>query len=149
MKPVISLMLGAALLAAAPAWSQVTVAQPWVRATVAQQKATGAFMTLTSAKDVRLVGASSPAAGTVEVHEMKMVGDVMKMRHVPALPLPAGQAVALTPGGYHLMLLDVKQQFKDGDKVPLTLEVEDAQKVRTKLEVEAIVRPLNSAPMKH
>lgn len=149
MKPIISLMLAAALMAAAPAWSQVTVAQPWVRATVAQQKATGAFMTLTSAKDVRLVGASSPAAGTVEVHEMKMVGDVMKMRHVPALPLPAGQAVALTPGGYHLMLLDVKQQFKDGDKVPLTLELEDAQKVRSKLEVQAIVRPLNSAAMQH
>ena len=149
MKPIISLMLAAALMAAAPAWSQVTVAQPWVRATVAQQKATGAFMTLTSAKDVRLVGASSPAAGTVEVHEMKMVGDVMKMRHVPALPLPAGQAVALTPGGYHLMLLDVKQQFKDGDKVPLTLELEDAQKGRSKLEVQAIVRPLNSAAMQH
>lgn len=149
MKPVISLMFGAALLAAAPAWSQVTVAQPWVRATVAQQKATGAFMTLTSAKDVRLVGASSPAAGAVEVHEMKMVGDIMKMRHLPSLPLPAGQAVALTPGGYHLMLLDVKQQFKDGDKVPLTLELEDAQKVRTKLPVEATVRPLNSAAMQH
>lgn len=149
MKPVISLMLGAALLAAAPAWSQVTVAQPWVRATVAQQKATGAFMTLTSAKDVRLVGASSPAAGAVEVHEMKMVDDIMKMRHLPSLPLPAGQAVALTPGGYHLMLLDVKQQFKDGDKVPLTLELEDAQKVRTKLQVEATVRPLNSAAMQH
>ena len=149
MKPVISLMLATALLAASPAWSQVTVTQPWVRATVAQQKATGAFMTLTSAKDVRLVGASSPAAGTVEVHEMKMAGDVMKMRHVPALPLPAGQAVALTPGGYHLMLLDVKQQFKDGDKVPLTLELEDAQKVRSKLEVLAIVRPLNSAAMQH
>jgi hypothetical protein len=149
MKPVISLILASALLAAAPAWSQVTVTQPWVRATVAQQKATGAFMTLTSAKDVRLVGASSPAAGAVEVHEMKMVGDVMKMRHVPALPLPAGQAVALTPGGYHLMLLDVKQQFKDGDKVPLTLELEDAQKVRSKLEVQAIVRPLNSAAVQH
>lgn len=149
MKPVISLMLASALLAAAPAWSQVTVTQPWVRATVAQQKATGAFMTLTSAKDVRLVGASSPAAGAVEVHEMKMVDDVMKMRHVPALPLPAGQAVALTPGGYHLMLLDVKQQFKEGDKVPLTLELEDAQKVRSKLEVQAIVRPLNSAAMQH
>jgi copper(I)-binding protein len=149
MKPMFSLMFGAALLAAAPAWSQVTVSQPWVRATVAQQKATGAFMTLTSAKELRLVGASSPAAGAVEVHEMKMVDDVMRMRHVPALPLPAGQAVALTPGGYHLMLLDVKQQFKDGDKVPLTLEVEDAQKVRSKVEVVAIVRPLNSAAMQH
>ena len=145
MKPIISLMLAAALMAAAPAWSQVTVAQPWVRATVAQQKATGAFMTLTSAKDVRLVGASSPAAGTVEVHEMKMVDDVMRMRQVPALELPAGKPVALTPGGYHLMLFQLKQPLKDGDKVPLVLEVEDAAKVRSTIKVDAIVKPLNAA----
>nr|WP_315401551.1 copper chaperone PCu(A)C [uncultured Duganella sp.] len=145
MKKLLSLLL----LAALPALAQVTVGEPWVRATVAAQKATGAFMTLTSTKGAKLVGASSPAAGAVEVHEMKMVGDVMKMRQLDTLPLPAGQAVTLAPGGYHLMLLDVKQQFKDGDKVPLTLEIEDAQKKRSKLQVEAIVRPLGGAPMKH
>jgi len=145
MKTIISVMLGATLLAAAPAWAQVTVDQPWVRGTVAAQKVTGAFMTLTAAKDSRLVAVSSPVAGTVEVHEMKMVDDVMRMRQVPALELPAGKPVALTPGGYHLMLFQLKQQLKDGDKVPLVLEVEDAAKVRSSIKVEALVKPLNAA----
>lgn len=133
------------LLAALPALAQVTVAEPWVRATVAAQKATGAFMTLTSAQGAKLVGVSSPAAGTVEVHEMKMVDDVMRMRRIDALELPAGKPVALTPGGYHLMLFQLKQQLKDGDKVPLVLEVEDAAKVRSSIKVEALVKPLNAA----
>ena len=141
MKKLLSLFLFAAL----PAFAQVAVNEAWVRATVAQQKATGAFMTLTSRQDSKLVAASSPVAGVVEVHEMKMVDDVMRMRQIPALPLPAGQPVALNPGGYHLMLLELKQPLKDGDKVPLTLEVEDGKQVRSSITVEATVRPLNSA----
>ena len=145
MKKLLSLML----LAALPALAQVTVGEPWVRATVAQQKATGAFMTLTSVQGAKLVAASSPAAGVVEVHEMKMVDDVMRMRQITALELPAGTPVALSPGGYHLMLLELKQPLKDGDKVPLTLEIEDAQNVRSKIVVEAPVKPLNAAAMHH
>lgn len=145
MKTLIPFILGSTLLAAAPAWSQVTVDQPWVRATVAAQKVTGAFMTLTATKDSRLVGVSTPAAGVVEVHEMKMVDDLMRMRQVTALDLPAGKPVALVPGGYHLMLFQLKQQLKDGDKVPLTLEIEDASKVRSTIKVEAVVKPLNAA----
>jgi copper(I)-binding protein len=145
MKKLLSLLL----LAALPALAQVTVGEPWVRATVAQQKATGAFMTLTSAQGARLIAASSPAAGAVEVHEMKMVDDVMRMRQITALELPAGKPVALSPGGYHLMLLELKQPLKDGDKVALTLEIEDAQKVRSKVLVEAPVKPLNAAAMRH
>jgi len=132
-------------MAALPAFAQVVVNEAWVRATVPQQKATGAFMTLTSTQDGKLVAASSPVAGVVEVHEMKMVDDVMRMRQVPGLPLPAGQAVALRPGGYHLMLLELKQPLKEGDKVPLTLEVEDAKQVRSNITVEATVRALNAA----
>lgn len=141
MKKLLSLFL----LAALPALAQVTVGEPWVRATVAAQKATGAFMTLTSVQPVKLVGVSSPAAGTVEVHEMKMENDMMRMRQLPALDLPAGQLVKLAPGGYHLMLLDLKQPLKDGDKIPLTLEFEDAKKVRSKVVVDAPVKPLNAA----
>jgi copper(I)-binding protein len=141
MKKLLSLLLMAAL----PALAQVTVGEPWVRATVAAQKATGAFMTLTSTQNVKLVGVSSPAAGIVEVHEMKMDNDMMRMRQIPALELPAGKAVKLAPGGYHLMLLDLKQPLKDGDKVALTLEIEDAQKVRSKVLVDAPVKPLNAA----
>ncbi|MES2161619.1 MAG: copper chaperone PCu(A)C [Pseudomonadota bacterium] len=141
MKRMIYLML----LAALPAFAQVTVSEAWVRGTVASQKATGAFMTLTSVKDSRLVGASSPAAGVVEVHEMKMVNDMMSMRQIDGLALPAGQVVKLAPGGYHLMLMQLTQPLADGAKVPLTLEFEDANKVRSKVAVDAIVKPLNSA----
>ncbi|MYM96558.1 copper chaperone PCu(A)C [Duganella vulcania] len=141
MKRMIYLML----LAALPAFAQVTVSEAWVRGTVAAQKATGAFMTLTSAQDSRLVGASSPAAGVVEVHEMKMVGDVMRMRQIDGLALPAGQPVQLSPGGYHLMMMQLKQPLSNGEKIPLTLEFEDAHKVRSKVVVDAVVKPLNAA----
>lgn len=141
MKRIIYLLL----LAALPAFAQVTVSEAWVRGTVAAQKATGAFMTLTSKQDSRLVGASSPAAGVVEVHEMKMVGDVMRMRQIDGLALPAGQPVQLSPGGYHLMMMQLKQPLADGQKIPLTLEFEDAHKVRSKVVVDAVVKPLGSA----
>lgn len=149
MKTIATLLLSTAMLAALPAWAQVTVDQPWVRGTVPAQKVTGAFMTLTAARDARLVGVSTPVAGVVEVHEMKMVDDVMRMRQIPALDLPAGKAVSLVPGGYHLMLFQLKGQLKEGDKVPLTLEIEDAAKVRSTVKVEALVRPLGTAPAHH
>jgi copper(I)-binding protein len=141
MKKLLSLLLMAAL----PALAQVTIGEPWVRATVAAQKATGAFMTLTSVQPVKLVSVSSPAAGVVEMHEMKMENDMMRMRQMPTLDLPAGQLVKLAPGGYHLMLLELKQPLKEGDKIPLTLEFEDAKKVRSKVVVDAPVKPLNAA----
>ncbi|MFP5400603.1 MAG: copper chaperone PCu(A)C [Gammaproteobacteria bacterium] len=127
--------------------AEVTVAEPWVRATVPAQKATGAFMKLTSDADARLVSAASPVAGVVEIHEMLMEKDVMKMSPVQALDLPAGQAVELKPGGYHVMLMDLKAQVKEGDQVPLTLTVENKDGSRQTIELTAPVRPLN-APMK-
>ena len=111
-------------LLASLAHAQVTVSEAWVRATVAQQKATGAFMQLQSAQDAKLVSAQSPVAGVTEVHEMAMDNGVMKMRPIPFLALPAGKAVELKPGGYHVMLMDLKGQVKDGDMVPVTLVVE-------------------------
>jgi copper(I)-binding protein len=130
------------LLAALPAMAQVTVSEAWVRGTVAQQKATGAFMTLNAAQDSRLLSASSPVAGVVEVHEMTMTDNVMRMRQLDSLALPAGKPVKLMPGGYHLMLLQLQRPLSEGDKVPLTLELEDAKHVRSKVTVEALVRPL-------
>lgn len=118
----------------------VTVQEPWVRATVAQQKVTGAFMRLTATTDMQLVAIASPLADRVELHEMKMDGEVMTMRAVPSLALPAGKPVALAPGGYHLMLFGLHQQLKAGDKVPLTLTVEDAQKQRTTIAVDAVAK---------
>ena len=129
----------AALIVSLSAAAQVTVTDPWIRGTVQGQLATGAFMKLQSAKDARLVEATSPVAGVVEIHEMAIENNVMRMRAVPALPLPAGRTIELKPGGYHVMLMDLKQQMKDGDVVPVTLVVESGGKRET-IEVKAPVR---------
>lgn len=125
------------------AHAQVTVKDPWVRATVAQQKATGAFMQITSAQDARLVEVQSPIAGVVEIHEMSMDKDVMRMRAMTnGLELPAGKTVELKSGGYHVMLMSLKQQMKEGESVPLTLIIEGKDKKRSAIEVTAPVKPL-------
>jgi len=138
-------------LSATNLWAQtaVKVDDAWVRGTVAQQKATGAFMRLTAEKNTRLVAASSPVAGVVEIHEMAMENDVMKMRQVPGLDLVAGRTTELKPGGYHVMLMDLKQQMKGGDVVPLTLVFEDEGKKRFTQDVKAPVTALGggNAPM--
>ena len=134
------LLLASALLASFAVQAQVKVDDAWVRATVAPQKSTGAFMQLTSAKPVKVVAASSPVAAVVEIHEMKMEDGVMKMRAVDALQLPAGQAVALKPGSYHVMLMGLKAPIKAGETVPLTLTVEGEDKQRTAVEIKAEAR---------
>lgn len=151
------------LAVAAPAFAQVPSAQPnksaaglaaaralpkveraWVRSTVPGQQGTGAFMALTASEPLQLVGVSTPVAGIAEVHEMKMDGDVMKMRAVSKLDLPAGRAVELKPGGYHLMLMDLKQPLPAGTAVPLTLVLRDAKGRDSKLELK--VRVAATAP---
>ena len=118
----------------------VDVQGAWARATVPGQKATGAFMKLTAKDGSRLVGVSSPVAGVGEVHEMKMEGDVMKMRAVPGgLDLPAGKAVELKPGGYHVMLMDLKSTLQKDTTIPLTLVFKDAKGVETKAEIQVPV----------
>lgn len=114
----------------------VQVKDAWVRATVAGQQGTGAFMTLTARSATRLVGLSTPVAGVAEVHEMKMEGDVMKMRALPSLDLPAGKAVQLKSGGYHVMLMDLKQPLHRGSSVPLTLVFKDAKGLESRLELK-------------
>ena len=148
--PNLVLALGLTLVAAT-AQAQTTVRDPWVRGTVAQQKATGMFAQITSTAGGKLVSASSPVAGVVEIHEMSMDNNVMKMRAVPALDLPAGKAVELKPGGYHVMLLDLKQQLKAGDTVAVTLVVEGKDGKKETVEVKAPVKALNAAaePHKH
>ncbi len=123
--------------------ANVALAQPvavngaWARATVQGQKATGVFMTLTAKSGSKLVSASSPVAGLVEVHEMKMNGNVMQMRPVlGGLKLPAGQAVELKPGGFHMMMLDLKQPLLKDTTVPMTLFFRDAKGVETKTELK-------------
>lgn len=122
----------------------IEIKAPWVRGTVAGQTATGAFMEITSKSGASLVGAASPVAGVTEVHEMKMDDGVMKMRAVARLDLPAGKPVILGPGGYHVMLMNLKQTIKPGDSVPLTLQFEGKDKKVEMVEVAAEVRDLTS-----
>jgi len=132
------------------ALADVSIKDAWVRGTVAGQTATGAFMELKASEHATLLGVSSPVAGTVEVHEMSMDKGVMKMRAVPKLDLPAGKAVTLKPGSYHIMLMDLKQPLKKGETVPLTLKLEGKDKKTSVLEVKAEVRDLTAPPaMEH
>jgi len=134
------------LLAVAPtlASAQVTITDPWVRGTVAGQRATGAFMKLTPAADQKLVAAASPIAKIVEIHEMAMDGGVMKMRAIPKLDLPAGKATELKPGGYHVMLMALDRTLAEGEIVPITLIFEDAAGKRQTVEIKAPVKPLTA-----
>ncbi|QYJ20576.1 copper chaperone PCu(A)C [Achromobacter sp. ES-001] len=131
----------------------VKVEDAWVRATVPNQHATGVFMRLTSPEAGRLIAVESDAAKHVEVHEMAMQDDVMKMRQVPAIALPAGQPVELKPGGYHVMLIDLARQITPGDHIDVTLIVEDAKQQQHRVPVSVEARALNAkageAPAKH
>ena len=138
---------GASVLAqpAAP----VEVQDAWVRAAVPGQSGTGAFMKLTAHAGLRLVGVSTPVAGVAEVHEMKMERDTMRMRAVAGLDLPEHKMVELKPGGYHLMLMDLKQPVAKDTTIPLTLQFQDAQGAKSTLALNASVRsaaPAGAAP---
>ena len=138
-------LLAAGVLAPGAASAQsVRVDDAWARASVAGQKATGAFMTLTAPAATQLVGVSSPAAGVAEVHEMAMQGDVMKMRAIESLALQAGQPVQLKPGGHHIMLLDLKAPLAEGATVPLTLLFKDAAGKTGKIELQVPVRAVTT-----
>jgi periplasmic copper chaperone A len=133
-----TLFAAAALTLAASSMAQtpVKVEGAWVRSTVPGQQGTSAFMKLTAQQPLQIVGASTPVAGTADLHEMKQEGDVMKMRALSKLDLPAGRSVELTPSGYHLMLQDLKQPLPAGTVVPLTLMLRDAKGVESRLELK-------------
>ena len=124
----------------------VVVKDAWARATVQGQKASGAFMRLTSATGARLVSVSTPVAGVAQVHEMRMEGDIMKMQALEqGLELPAGKTVELKPGGYHLMLMDLKMPLKKDSNIPMTLVFVDAKGVESKTELQVPVSTMAPA----
>jgi copper(I)-binding protein len=136
-------LLGTVLLAAAAAaHGQVEARAAWVRGTVDGQTTAGAYMELTSDRSASLLGAESPAARSAEIHEMKMEGNVMRMRAVTKVDLPAGKTVELKPGGYHMMLVDLKRPLKKGDLVPIRLKIELSDKTIKTIQVLAEVRDL-------
>jgi copper(I)-binding protein len=135
----------ASIVLGTTAHAQTTVTGAWVRATVPQQSASGAFMQLHSPNAARLVAVSSPAARSVELHQMEMRGQLMKMREVDGIDLPAGQTVNLASGGFHIMLVGLTQQIKEGDSVPLSLVIERKTGKRETIVVNAPVKPLTYA----
>lgn len=148
-----SLLLASSMVCSAAYASSpvIKVEDAWVRGTVSSQKATGAFMRLLSPQNVRLIAVSSPVAGSAEVHEMAMENNVMSMRQISGLDIPAGKTVELKPGGYHVMLMDLKKPAKAGDTIRITLKFEDAAKKTFEQTVTASVKPLGKPDeaMKH
>jgi copper(I)-binding protein len=140
-----SILLAAGSLAAAQSAAPVTAASPWARPTVQGQRAGGAFVTLTASEPLTLVGVSSPVAATGEIHEMKLEGDVMRMRAIDALPLAPGKAVELKPGGYHLMLQDLKAPLAANTSIPLTLTFRTAKGETRQLALQV---PVTATPPK-
>jgi periplasmic copper chaperone A len=139
----------AALCACAFAHAQVKVDNAWVRGAVPGQMTTGAFLDVTSKSDAKLVKVESPVAAVVEIHSSEMKNDRMTMRAVPSVALPAGKQVRFAPGGYHIMLMDLRQPVKNGEAVPLKLTVESADGKRETLEVKAQVRGLGASQQTH
>lgn len=138
-KAVLAFSLALGGMAALAQTVAVKVEGAWARATVQGQKSSGAFMSLTAKDGTQLVGISTPVAGVAEVHEMKMEGDVMKMRALPSLDLPAGKKVDLKPGGYHIMMMDLKAPLAKDSTVPLTLTFKDAKGLQSKVELKVPV----------
>ena len=137
-------ILGCIVLAASAlnVSAAVTATDAWVRGTVPAQRSTGAFVTLESTEDAKLVAVTTPAAKSAEIHESSQSQGLMQMRAVGEVALPAGKRVELKPGGYHVMLVDLERPLVEGDSVALTLTIEDKRGRRTQLEVRAPVRPL-------
>jgi copper(I)-binding protein len=129
--------------------AEIIVKDSWVRATVAEQKVTGAFMQITSDKEVKLIGASSTVAETLEIHEMSMQGDVMKMRQVNEVVIDAGQSVELKPGSYHIMLMNLKKTVQAGSTVKLNLEFQDAAGKKQIIRVKAGARAAAKEDLGH
>ncbi len=134
--------IAAALMASAAraeTAAPVRAEQPWARATAPQQKVGGAYVTLTSPADDVLLGGNSPVAGRLEIHEMHMDGTIMRMRELPdGVPLPAGQPVALAPGGLHIMLVDLKQPLVAGQMIPVQLRFRTAPPLDLQVQVAPV-----------
>jgi hypothetical protein len=140
-----SLLLAAAAASAHAADAPVSVQGAWARPIVPGQQSSGAYMTITPREPLTLLGGETPAAGIVEIHQMKMEGDVMKMRAAGELPLVPGKPFQLSPGGYHFMLMDLQNPFKAGTQIPFTLRFRDAKgkvsKVQLRLPVQMTAPP--------
>jgi len=135
--------------ASAVAQQKIEVTNVWARATAPGQKVGGVYMDLRSAAPARLVAVSSSAAATVEIHNMTMKNGIMRMFAVDGIDLPSGQTVKLAPGGYHVMLIDLKRPLAKGESVPVTLTIEGERKIRQIIEIKAEVRDMITGHKAH
>ena len=150
MTSILNRLAAAALVSAlftAPALAQevkagdLVITQAWSRATPSGAKIAGGYLTIENkgAASDRLLGGSGDIARKIEVHEMAMNNGVMTMRPLDkGLTIEPGKTVKLAPGGYHLMIMDLKSPFKQGEKVPVTLEFEKSGKVTLSLDVQGV-----------
>jgi len=123
--------------------AHVNVEGAWIRATVEGQNSTGAFMKIKSSSDAQLSAIQTPVAGLAQVHEMKMENNIMKMRAIPTMHLPAHQTISLTPGnGYHIMLMDLKRPLREGEIIPIQLRIQQTAnpKKTTAVTIQAVVK---------
>jgi periplasmic copper chaperone A len=137
----LAILAAASLVVQAQPSPSIDVSSAWARPTVEGQLGTGAFMRLLSKDGARVVGASSEVAGIVEIHEMVIQGNVMRMRAIDGLDLPPGEPVELKPGGHHLMLLDLKRALRNGEKIRVDLRVETRDRKPLTQPIEIEVRP--------
>lgn len=135
-----------AMMALAPAYAdEVKVTNPWTRATAPGQDSASVQLTIVSRKDAALTGVMSGSAQSGEIHTMIMEGDVMKMRAIDSIPLPAKKAVTLGADGNHLMLLGLKNPLKAGRKLPFAVTVKFADGRTSVIRVLAQIKPLDTA----
>lgn len=152
-RPLLAVTLAAAGLAAHAHGFQlgpISIGHPYARTTVPGQPTGGGFLKLENkGADDRLVAASAAVSAAVELHMMKMEGDVMRMRQVDAIELPSGQTVELKPGGFHIMFIGLKAPLKAGDQFPLKLKFEKAGEITVDVKVEAPGNDAMPKDMKH
>ena len=143
MKNSIKLIVSLFFSIAINANADVLVSDAWVRANAPGQSVGAAYMSLTSPQDSNLFAVESPAAGSVEIHSMTMTNGVMKMRMLENLPLAAGKVEKLAPGGFHLMLFDLKKPLKAGEQVKFKLSFKDKDNKITQQEVVLPIKETN------
>jgi copper(I)-binding protein len=136
------------LVVSFPVFGQVEIEKPWMRATPPGAKIAAGYMTIRnkSGTQDRLIGASSPAAARVETHINIKDGEILRMREVKAYDIPAKGTFELKPGGAHLMLVDIKQPFKQGDKIPVTLKFEKSKDMTVEFRVGGLTAPSAQHP---
>ncbi len=138
----VALTLSTSFVSAAP---DVVVTQAWARATVAAQKTSGVFMQIAVSEDAVLIGASSPVAGEVQVHQTRQNDNIARMEHLKdGLPLMSGRTTELKPGGAHIMLMQLKQPLDDGQLIQLNLTVADKSGAESVVTLNVPVRPITT-----